>query len=540
MANPSVKGTANVSATTTVTIPTHAIGDLIVIWAYRDGSTTAPTKPSASGTVPAWTDIDTGTGTATNGGRTAYFVATATNHTSGTWTNSTGMIAVVIQNQKSSSFLGGHARAGGTASNSSTAPAITQQQTTGKALLLYFYGHRTVTAWSTAPTGFTRQISNATEVCLNTKDSSTSDGSQAQANTASSSGYYAATVEILGAETSPTTALNTPADAATGQTTTPTLNFTGTDAESDAVEYQLQVAAATFADITLGNTLAGGSTSIASDSFAFDSGTGTNRILIMGFSTFDTTTGNRPLTAVTYAGVPLTKITNAVSDNATSNGRSEMWYLVNPATGSNTAAFTFTGTVAGSDRFAVIFNNVDQSNPIDDSDNGTTVAGTQQRITLTTTYIGEVLVDVNNGNAGPMTIGVSQTSLMDRSGSTGRGSYQLVTKTGNYNMDMNRAANDDFAHAAISLKPAVTIVSDALSSADAGYTAGHPFASGAAKDYTVQSALSNSTTYYWRVRAIDPTGSNAWGAWATVRSFTTASGGGGSPVYHRLALLGVG
>ena len=53
-----------------------------------------------------------------------------------------------------------------------------------------------------------------------------------------------------------------------------------------------------------------------------------------------------------------------------------------------------------------------------------------------------------------------------------------------------------------------------------------PFESGTATTYTVQSAFTASTTYYWRVRGIDPTGSNTYGAWATTRSFTTTAGGG--------------
>jgi hypothetical protein len=39
----------------------------------------------------------------------------------------------------------------------------------------------------------------------------------------------------------PTVAPNTPADVATGQTTTPTLNFTGTDTNSDTMEYQVSL-----------------------------------------------------------------------------------------------------------------------------------------------------------------------------------------------------------------------------------------------------------------------------------------------------------
>lgn len=193
----SIKG-SNSAAGTTVTLPTHAIGDLIVIYAYRDGSTTVPTKPTASGTVPAWVDIDAATGANSNSLRCAYFKATATNHTSGTWTNATGMAAIVISGQHTSP-IGGHTQSGSTGNGTATAPAITQSVTDGSSLLLYFYGHRSVTAWSTAPTGYTRQTSTATEVCLNTKNDSTSDGSQAQSCTTTNSGYRGQTIEILAA-----------------------------------------------------------------------------------------------------------------------------------------------------------------------------------------------------------------------------------------------------------------------------------------------------------------------------------------------------
>lgn len=45
------------------------------------------------------------------------------------------------------------------------------------------------------------------------------------------------------------------------------------------------------------------------------------------------------------------------------------------------------------------------------------------------------------------------------------------------------------------------------------------FPSGAQVGYTVQSALTDGT-YYWRVRGIDPGGSNTWSGWSTTRSFT--------------------
>ena len=74
---------------------------------------------------------------------------------------------------------------------------------------------------------------------------------------------------------------------------------------------------------------------------------------------------------------------------------------------------------------------------------------------------------------------------------------------------------------------------DAVSGTDGGFSGTpdntDPFASAQQVTYTVQAGdeLDPSTTYYWRARAKDPTGSDTFGAWATTRSFTTAAAGGG-------------
>ncbi len=47
-----------------------------------------------------------------------------------------------------------------------------------------------------------------------------------------------------------------------------------------------------------------------------------------------------------------------------------------------------------------------------------------------------------------------------------------------------------------------------------------PFTNGELIRYNSATALNNGTTYYWRVRARDPNGSNTWGSWATIQSFT--------------------
>lgn len=47
-----------------------------------------------------------------------------------------------------------------------------------------------------------------------------------------------------------------------------------------------------------------------------------------------------------------------------------------------------------------------------------------------------------------------------------------------------------------------------------------PFNSGETIRFITPSALTNNITYWWRVRGLDPSGANEWGAWSAKRSFT--------------------
>jgi hypothetical protein len=199
-------GSAVIGASS-VTIPTHAVGDLIVICAFRvdfGGSTTPPSVPSAGGTVPTFTTITANTGTSgasyQASMRTAYAVATATNHTSGTWTDADYSCAVVLSGANTTTPIGGYAESGGTSSGSSTAPSVTLSKSDGTSQLLCF--HVWVGTLSTAPSGYTRRAGLGT-VCFNTKDSTTSDGSVVQSYTAGGAGrpYRGAQIEVLQAAT---------------------------------------------------------------------------------------------------------------------------------------------------------------------------------------------------------------------------------------------------------------------------------------------------------------------------------------------------
>lgn len=193
---------ASGNASSSVTIPAHQIGDLIVLFAYNPFSTSAPTKPSASGTVPDYTYIDNANSGSGSGCTTAYFKATATNTTSGSWGSASHMIAAVVRDQNTSSPIGGHAQAAGT-SASSTAPSVTLTHTNGSSLLLEFHGHSSLGAsgWDAAPAGYTRQAASGgafgSASALNTKNITTTDGSIAQTGGQSGQNYAAATVEII-------------------------------------------------------------------------------------------------------------------------------------------------------------------------------------------------------------------------------------------------------------------------------------------------------------------------------------------------------
>jgi hypothetical protein len=188
------------TATTSVALPTHNPGDLILLFVSRSTNATVPTKPSAAGTVPAWVDLDVAGGTQLSTTRVQYFVATANNHTSGAWTNGQFLAAIVIAGAPQSSPIGGHAKASDSSSSTSTAPAVTLSKTDGSSLLLHYHFHRGAVAanWASPPAGYT-QLAAQDGICIDQKNSSTSDGAETRSVSASATGMDCATVEILSA-----------------------------------------------------------------------------------------------------------------------------------------------------------------------------------------------------------------------------------------------------------------------------------------------------------------------------------------------------
>ena len=185
------------SGTNTATMPTHAVGDLLVVFAYRDGSNTTPTLASG------WTNIQ-GSGSNTNSARMGWKIAASTGETTGTWTNATSTIVAVY---RGADGIGGSAITGGS-SITLTFPAVTMQVTDGTSWVVGGVGHRsTNVAIETAPTGMTNRISvsDATdEAALHDTNGGVSSRSSTNASVGgTASGYRSITVELLNA-TAPT------------------------------------------------------------------------------------------------------------------------------------------------------------------------------------------------------------------------------------------------------------------------------------------------------------------------------------------------
>lgn len=150
-----VQGTAS-AATTSAAIPTHAVGDLILVFTR---GTAVPTKPTAGGTVPNWTVAQAAAADSV-ALSTAWFIATASTTTTGTWTGATH-ICVLVLRPDSGKKLGIGTTSTGNANNTQTIvyPAATLTTLGGTS-----WGVRcgtrgvAVTAVANAPASWTNQV----------------------------------------------------------------------------------------------------------------------------------------------------------------------------------------------------------------------------------------------------------------------------------------------------------------------------------------------------------------------------------------------
>lgn len=166
------------STTTSITIPSHDTGNLIVIWAMGSTANTIPTAPSASGTVPTWTTINSLSDAKSI--LIAYAVASGSSTTSGTWADTYDMFCAVLTGQGNSP-IGGSAVDSQSLVTNPLAPSITLSSTDGTSQILHTYQCNSNPTFSASPpSGYTTRLTMSETGHFGrmiSKDSTTSDGS---------------------------------------------------------------------------------------------------------------------------------------------------------------------------------------------------------------------------------------------------------------------------------------------------------------------------------------------------------------------------
>jgi len=137
------------AASTSVTLGTHAAGDIIIIFAGRAASSTPPTLPSG------WTNINSG-GSSTASIRIGYKVAASSSETSGTWTNASRVCAVVYRGVSS---IGTSGVAAANTVTSATTPALTLTVTNNTSWVVGGWSvNQSATGTPDAPSGTTSRL----------------------------------------------------------------------------------------------------------------------------------------------------------------------------------------------------------------------------------------------------------------------------------------------------------------------------------------------------------------------------------------------
>lgn len=252
-------GNNTASGSWAVSHPAAATGDLLIFnIGWDDSTTTTGLTPPAgpnSETAVVVEDVTVSSNTAVRG-KVVYYVAT------GTWSASTISFTPSADEQWSAVVIKVPAGefdpttpVGADNAFSSTGtdatpdlPSLTAGSTDGGGTVVGFMVGDVDDPDGTI-TGWTERASTdrgAVGVGLWTRDTVATNSESIAAATGAtfpSARDYVSFIYIIRAvpQTSPTVALNSPADASSDSDTTPTLTFTGTDDESDDVTYQIQI-----------------------------------------------------------------------------------------------------------------------------------------------------------------------------------------------------------------------------------------------------------------------------------------------------------
>jgi hypothetical protein len=181
------------AAAATDTLPAFNVGDLCLVFAFRDGSTTAPSLPAG------WTN-GRNNGANTCSGRSGYRFLQSGDTSIGTWTNATEVVWIIL---RGADVLGpdGDVLASSINSGSSTAPnwpALTVLDKNSTEWLILLGGHRTATNMnSVALSGTTNESPATGAVALHDVQGTSADWASTSKTVNANSGWITHTFQVL-------------------------------------------------------------------------------------------------------------------------------------------------------------------------------------------------------------------------------------------------------------------------------------------------------------------------------------------------------
>jgi len=188
-------------------------------------------------------------------------------------------------------------------------------------------------------------------------------------------------------------------------------------------------------------------------------GSGTNRFLAVCTQARDSVVSHMPVLTVTANGRALTKVRRDIRTDGGDSFGTEIWYLLNPASGNNTITVRWTGSLSeygvGS---ATSYAGVDQTTPID-AHSGHGGIGTTISTTITTVANRALITDCLDGQGNKLTIGAGQTTRVTRNTSirvdvVGVSTVDDKTPAGAEAMNWMQEVAQDWVISAVSLRPA--------------------------------------------------------------------------------------
>lgn len=335
----------------------------------------------------------------------------------------------------------------------------------------------------------------------------------------------------------PSVALNSPADAGTTTDTTPTLDFTGADQEGNDVRFNLQLCndnlflpVAPEIRSSSQNSAASGSPSVAAPAGAQ---VGDKMIVVVAVNGQTTIADNNGST-------PFDEDINDYKPNTSSGQTISVFSRIIQA--GDPATYNFTpGTTGRWSAVAIclkggaydIAPSTGNAANDDSASSGTINAPS---ITVGNNSLHIVVCNWDTAAIGTITTPSGYTLIQNANdgGNPLHASYKAFASGGA--TGAVTCQNTEFGAMiafSFSVKSRTSLLLDKVSGTDAGFANPDnggdtdPFNSGENIQYTVQAGDALAVgTYYWRVRGIDPSGSNQWGAWSATRSFEVTSGGG--------------